>query len=85
MFFTLDRNATLGSHTGDLEGSLQPSIHEHLSAAANIAANGFQGWLIHVHQQEQPQTTNTNEHHPAQESMIHASSNAALSYFIIQK
>ena len=33
----------LSSYTGGLAGSLQPAIHDQLSAAANIAENGFQG------------------------------------------
>ena len=33
----------LGSHTGGLAGSLQPAIHDQLSAATNVVENGFQG------------------------------------------
>ena len=33
----------LGSHTGGWVGSLQPSIHNHLSAATNIAAKANVG------------------------------------------
>ena len=33
----------LGSHSGRLVGSLQPAIHNHLLADANIAENSFQG------------------------------------------
>ena len=33
----------LGSHTGGLLGSLEPSIHVHLSAATNIAAKANVG------------------------------------------
>ena len=47
LFLTLDHNPTLGSHTSRLVGSLQPSIHEHLLAAANIVANVFHSWLLH--------------------------------------
>ena len=43
LFDTVEHNPMLGSHTGGLMGSLQPAIHDHLSAAANIAENGFQG------------------------------------------
>ena len=32
----------LGSHTGGLVGSLQPAIHDQLSAATNITENSLQ-------------------------------------------
>ena len=39
--FSIDHNATLGSHTDGLMGSLQPSIHTHLSAATNIVVKAI--------------------------------------------
>ena len=38
LVFTIDHNTMLGSHTGGLVGSLQPSIHNRLSVATNIVA-----------------------------------------------
>ena len=40
----------VGSHTSGLQGSLQPSIHDHLAATTNPVwtdPNCFQGWLLH--------------------------------------
>ena len=45
--FTLDCIPVLGLHMGGVVGSLQPSIHMHLSPASNIVANSYQGWLLH--------------------------------------
>ena len=41
--YTVEHNPMLGSHSGKLVGSLQPAIHNHLLADANIAENSFQG------------------------------------------
>ena len=41
--FTVEHNPLLGSHTGGLVGSLQPAIHDQLSAATNNEEIVFQG------------------------------------------
>ena len=41
--FNVEHNPMLGSHTGGLVGSLQPAIHDQLSAATIIVENSFQG------------------------------------------
>ena len=38
LFFTIECNPAIGSHTGGLLGSLQASMQVHLSAATNIVA-----------------------------------------------
>ena len=43
LFLTVEHNPTLGSHTGGLASSLQPALHNQLSAAINIVENSFQG------------------------------------------
>ena len=41
--FTIECNPAIGSHTGGLLGSLQPSIQVHLLVATNIAAKANVG------------------------------------------
>ena len=43
--FTVEHNPTLGSHTGGLLGSSEPSIHARLSAATDIAAKANIGGI----------------------------------------
>ena len=60
----------LGSHTGGLVGSLQPSIHNHLSAATNIAAKANVGGTAEKNHISNVATGNSQCYISTQGSMV---------------
>ena len=60
----------LGSHTGGLVGSLPPSIHNHLSAATNIAAKANVGGTAEKNHISNVATGNSQCYISTQGSMV---------------